>query len=76
MSEIVALIFGILGVIAGIAALVRQARKRGAAEERARRARKDYAAANATRRRMDNATKDLGDDPAVLRDWLRARGRQ
>ncbi len=76
MSEIVALIFGLVGVIAGLAALIGQARKRGAAEERARRARKDREAAAATRRRMDNATTDMGDDPAVLRDWLRARGRQ
>ena len=76
MNEIAALVFGILGVIAGIAALIRQARKRGVAEERARRARMDREAADATRGRMDNATTDLGDDPAVLRDWLRARGRQ
>jgi len=76
MNEIAALVFGILGVIAGIAALIRQARKRGVAEERARRARMEREAADATRRRMDNATTDMGDDPAVLRDWLRARGRQ
>ena len=76
MSEIVALIFGLLGVIAGIAALIGQARKRGAAEERARREARDLAAAEATRKRMDNATTDMGDDPSVLRDWLRARGRE
>jgi len=76
MSEIIALLFGILGVIAGIAALIRQARRRGVAEERARRARQDREAADATRRRMDDAATDMGDDPAVLRDWLRARGRE
>ena len=75
MSEIAALIFGILGAIAGIAVLIGQARKRGAAEERARRARRDREAADATRRRMDNATTDMDDDPAILRNWLRARGR-
>ena len=65
-----------LGMIGAVAAVIRQARQRGAAEERARRARQDREAADATRRRMDDATNDLGDDPAVLRDWLRARGRQ
>ena len=28
-----------------------------------------------TRRQMDDAIDDLGDDPDVLREWLRERGR-
>jgi len=76
MSEVMAWLIAALGMIGAVAAVIRQARKRGVAEERARRARQDREAADTTRRRMDNATKDLGDDPAVLRDWLRARGRQ
>lgn len=34
---------------------------------------KDY---QATRKEMDDAETDLGADPAVLRDWLRERGKQ
>jgi hypothetical protein len=29
-----------------------------------------------TRRRVDDAAGDLGDDPDVLREWLRERGRK
>lgn len=29
-----------------------------------------------TRRQMDDAIDDLGDDPDVLREWLRERGRK
>jgi hypothetical protein len=29
-----------------------------------------------TRKDMDNAEADLGSDPAVLREWLRKRGKQ
>jgi hypothetical protein len=29
-----------------------------------------------TRKDMDNAEADLGSDPAVLREWLRERGKQ
>jgi hypothetical protein len=28
-----------------------------------------------TRKDIDHATDDLGDDPAVLREWLRERGK-
>lgn len=34
---------------------------------------KQRAGANATRERMRNAETAMGDDPAVLREWLRAR---
>lgn len=29
-----------------------------------------------TRKEMDDAEADMGHDPAVLRDWLRERGKQ
>jgi len=29
-----------------------------------------------TRKEIDDAEKNIGDDPAVLRDWLRERGKQ
>ena len=67
--------FGALAaVLAGIAALLWRARRQGAAEARRRRAKKDRAAADATRERMKDAEADVGDDPAALRDWLRERG--
>jgi methylphosphotriester-DNA--protein-cysteine methyltransferase len=34
---------------------------------------KQRAGANATRERMRNAEAAMGDDPAVLREWLRSR---
>lgn len=37
---------------------------------------KDAQAHIKTRRRIDEALETLGDDPAVLREWLRERGQQ
>ncbi len=39
-------------------------------------ARKDAQAHIKTRRQIDDALETLGDDPAVLREWLRERGQQ
>jgi len=37
---------------------------------------KDAQAHIKTRRQMDEALETLGDDPAVLREWMRERGQQ
>lgn len=56
-------------VVALFAAYFRGRSDKGEAEERERL--KDYVD---TRKRMDEV--DTGDDPAVLRDWLRERGKR
>lgn len=63
------------GVGAALVALVGiyMAGRRAAKQEAATDALRGYAD---TRKRMDDATIDLGDDPAVLRDFLRTRGEQ
>lgn len=63
------------GAVAGILALlaVWGAGKRAARQEAAQEALRGY---RETRERIDAATDDLGDDPDVLRDWLRERGRE
>ena len=74
MTETVSQIGTILALLAGIGALLWRAGRRGAAEERKRRAEQDRANAEATRERMDDAESNLGNDPAHLREWLRQRG--
>ena len=69
------LLLGPLGAALGaiLAAVVAWFAGRRAARQAAQdEAVKDY---RETRRRMDDAS-DLGDDPDVLREWLRERGRQ
>jgi hypothetical protein len=56
-------------VVALFAAYLRGRSDKGEAVERERL--EDYVE---TRKRMDEV--DTGDDPAVLRDWLRERGKQ
>jgi hypothetical protein len=76
MADLLALIATGVVALAGLAGLLWQARHRGAAEERARQERWDRKDAEATKRRMEDATTDLANDPDVLRDWLRTRGRE
>jgi len=76
MAEIISQIGALAILLAGFVALLWRARRRGAADERRRRAEEDRASARKTRERMDDAKTDLGNDPAILRDWLRDRGRQ
>ena len=47
--------------------------KRNARQQAALDASEAYAK---TRRAIDNEAAHLGDDPAVMRDWLRERGKQ
>jgi hypothetical protein len=61
---------------AGIAALLFAAWMAGRRDQRQQSAidtAKSYAK---TRKEIDDAEKNIGDDPAVLRDWLRERGKQ
>ena len=76
MADLLALIATGVAALAGLAGLLWRARRRGAAEEQTRQAQRDRDDAEATKRRMENATADLGSDPDVLRDWLRTRGRE
>ena len=74
MADLVTGLMAFATLIAGLATLLWRAKSRGAAEERARQAQRERDDAEATKRRMQNATADLGHDPDVLRDWLRTRG--
>ena len=76
MADLVTALMALATLIAGLAMLLWRARRRGAAEEQTRQTRRDRDDAEATKRRMENATADLGSDPDVLRDWLRTRGRE
>jgi uncharacterized iron-regulated membrane protein len=76
VADLLTLLATAVAAVAGLAALLWRARRRGAAEERERRLIQDRARADATRRRMDDAEADLGNDPDALRDWLRQRGRE
>jgi hypothetical protein len=51
------------------------ARRGGVAAERAREDRARLEDYRTTRQRIDDAEAEAADDPAPLRDWLRARGR-
>lgn len=62
---------------AGLAALMAAlaaAFWRGGRAERNRHGAQDARNYRDTRKRMDDASDHLGDDPATLRDWLRERG--
>jgi hypothetical protein len=59
------------GLIASIAIFA--AGKRNARQQADLDASEAYAK---TRRAIDNEAAHLGDDPAVMRDWLRERGKQ
>tara|TARA_R110000822_G_scaffold74370_4_gene178650 strand:- start:757 stop:987 length:231 start_codon:yes stop_codon:yes gene_type:complete len=58
---------GFIAVISIFAAGKRTAREQAVADRA-----EEYAR---TRKDMDNAVETIGDDPAVLRDWLRDRGK-
>ena len=79
MSATVAAILAI-AIVAVVGALTAAAIALAVRAERARirgdMAETEAEAKRATRQRMDDATRDLDDDPAVLREWLRARGNQ
>jgi hypothetical protein len=76
MADLVTGLMALATLIAGLAILLWRAKGRGVAEEQTRQARRDRDDAEATKRRMEDATADLGSDPDVLRDWLRTRGRK
>jgi len=62
--------------VAGLAALLFAAWMAGKRDQRQQSAidtAKSYAK---TRKEIDDAEKNIGDDPAVLREWLRQRGKQ
>ena len=65
LAGLVAVVLAALGVYARGKRAARQETALEAAERMAK-----------TRKRMDNAEADTGDDPAVLRDWLRDRGQR
>lgn len=62
------LVAGFVGVLAIYAAGKRNARQQAALD-----ASEAYAK---TRKAIDNEVAHLGDDPAILREWLRERGKQ
>ena len=62
------LVAGSIAVLAIFAAGKRNARQQAALD-----ASEAYAK---TRKAIDNEAAHLGDDPAVMRDWLRERGKQ
>ena len=62
------LVAGCIAVLAIFAAGKRNARQQAALD-----ASEAYAK---TRKAIDNEAAHLGDDPAVMRDWLRERGKQ
>ena len=64
---VVWLVAGLIAVISIFAAGKRTAREQAVADRT-----KEYAK---TRKAIDNAAEVVGDDPAVLRDWLRDRGK-
>ena len=64
----IALVTGVLGAL-GL-------RWAGGRAERVKRERDDAVAYRKTRERVEDATDDLGDDPDVLREWLRERGQR
>lgn len=65
LAGLVAIALAVLGVYARGKRAARQETALEAAERMAK-----------TRRRMDDAETATGDDPAVLRDWLRERGQR
>lgn len=64
-----ALGLALLGAITWLVRMVRRSDRRETALEAAEREAK-------TRERMDDAEASTGDDPNVLRDWLRERGQR
>jgi hypothetical protein len=62
------LLAGAIAILAVFAAGKRNARQQAAID-----AAETYAK---TRKAIDNEAAHLGDDPNILRDWLRARGQQ
>lgn len=63
-------------MIAGFAALLFTAWMAGKRDQRQQSAVKTAEDYIKTRKEIDNAENTTSDDPAVLRDWLRARGKQ
>ena len=68
LALLAALVTGVLGAL-GL-------RWAGGRAERTRQRAKDAEGYRRTRERVENATDDLGDDPDVLREWLRERGQR
>jgi hypothetical protein len=64
-------------LVAGLLALVAILRRAWRKADKQQRTIKDLETDAETRKRMDKADAEtIGDDPAVLRDWLRERGQR
>ncbi len=63
-------------MIAGLVALLFTAWVAGKRDQRKQDEVKDLRSYAKTRKEIDNAEDNISDDPAVLRDWLRERGKQ
>jgi hypothetical protein len=62
--------------VAGIAALLFAAWMAGRRDQRQQSAVEAAESYIETRKEIDDVEKAIGDDPAVLREWLRERGKQ
>jgi len=62
--------------VAGIAALLFAAWMAGRRDQRQQSAVEAAESYIKTRKEIDDVEKVIGDDPAVLREWLRERGKQ
>jgi len=62
--------------VAGIAALLFAAWMAGRRDQRQQSAVEAAESYIKTRKEIDDVEKAIGDDPAVLREWLRERGKQ
>jgi len=62
--------------IAAVAAIIFAAWMSGKRSQRQEEAVNDLKTYANTRKEIDNVEANISDDPAVLRDWLRERGKQ
>jgi len=62
--------------VAGAAALLFAAWMAGRRDQRQQSAVNEAKSYIKTRKEIDDAEENIGDDPAVLREWLRQRGKQ
>ena len=62
--------------VAGAAAIIFAAWMAGRRDQRQQTAVKTAESYIKTRKEIDDVEKSIGDDPAVLREWLRERGKQ
>jgi len=62
--------------VAGLAALLFAAWMAGRRDQRQQSAVETAEAYTKTRKEIEDVESNIGDDPAVLREWLRERGKQ